>query len=250
MVVTIGVFLLRTESLEGAYEVIRTAEAADDVRTALVARGATIAVLDWRGEWEALERDASEALELATRMGAARFEAAAVPHLGVAMAAQGRVEQARATLRTAYAKGHEAGLAFYGPIILGVMALVTDEPERRRELLDEAQQLLEGGCVSHNYLRFYPYGMYVAWALGDADRLERYADALEAYAAAEPLPWTELFVPWGRTLARALRGEVDAAALRALRERVAEQELSLAAAPLDVLLGSAETAPFTRGSAR
>ena len=67
--------------------------------------------------------------------------------------------------------------------------------------------VLQQGCVSHNYFWFYRDAIEAALEFEDWDRAERYADALEAYARAEPLPWSDLFVARARALGRFGRGE-------------------------------------------
>ena len=66
--------------------------------------------------------------------------------------------------------------------------------------------VLQKGCVSHNYFWFYRDAIEAALEFEDWDRAERYADALEAYAHAEP-PWSDLFVARARALGRFGRGE-------------------------------------------
>jgi hypothetical protein len=44
---------------------------------------------------------------------------------------------------------------------------------------------------------------------GNWEKVDRYASALEDYTRAEPLPWTDLFIARGRTLAAFGRGKRD-----------------------------------------
>ncbi len=84
--------------------------------------------------------------------------------------------------------------------------------------LEEGEEILRSPCVSHNYLWFYRRGIEASLVMGDWDRAERYADALEAYTRAEPLPFTDYFIQWGRALAAHGRGRRDDAMTRELRE--------------------------------
>jgi hypothetical protein len=83
--------------------------------------------------------------------------------------------------------------------------------------LNEGEALLAAGCVSHNYLLFYPDAMEASLIAGDWDGIERYAAALEAYTRPEPLPWADLRIARGRALARYGRGERGELTLRELR---------------------------------
>jgi hypothetical protein len=83
--------------------------------------------------------------------------------------------------------------------------------------LTEGEALLATGCVSHNYLLFYPDAMEACLVAGDWDGAERYATALEAYTRPEPLQWANLRIARGRALARYGRGERGEPRLRELR---------------------------------
>ena len=83
---------------------------------------------------------------------------------------------------------------------MGALALTTDDPEERREALAEGESLLRAGSVAHNHFRFYRDTIDATLRAGDWDEAERLADALEAFAAPEPLPWTDFYVARGRAL--------------------------------------------------
>ena len=131
--------------------------------------------------------------------------------------ASGRPAEALKLLGEALATSRETGMEFFGPVILGALALTTEDPRDRRTALAEAEALLAAGCVSHNYLLFYPDAMEVSLNAGDWDGVERYAAALEAYTRPEPLPWAEFRIARARALAAHGRGERGEAVLRELR---------------------------------
>ena len=64
--------------------------------------------------------------------------------------------------------------------------------------------------------------MQVALDLGDLHEVERFAQALEDFTAAEPLPWSDFFVARGRALAAHARGE-GGTALVAELERLLDE---------------------------
>src|SRR5581483_5117309 len=85
-------------------------------------------------------------------------------------------------------------------------------------LLDEADALLAAGAVFHNHLIFGKDAIDACLAMGDWERAERHARALEACTRAEPLPMADFFVARGRALAAAGRdpGHADRATLERL----------------------------------
>lgn len=73
--------------------------------------------------------------------------------------------------------------------------------------MKDAEEILAGDCVGHNYIAFYRLAMEVSLRLGDWDEVDRFADALDAYCRPEPLPRTDFYIARGRALARYGRGE-------------------------------------------
>ena len=118
------------------------------------------------------------------------------------------------------------------------MLFRSDDAEMRR-LLVEGERLLAEGCVSHNHFHFYPDAMKIALAMSEWDETERYADALEAYTSAEPLPYTEFCIARGRALAAFGRGKRDDETmqeLKCLRDEAERVGLKTALSALDEAL--------------
>jgi hypothetical protein len=109
-------------------------------------------------------------------------------------------------------------MAFLGPTILGTAPLVADDETRRREALAEADALLAAGAVFHNHLMFGRDAIEACLEMGDWDRAEHYALALETCTRPEPLPLSDFFVARGRGLAAV--GRDPARADRAALERL------------------------------
>ncbi len=153
---------------------------------------------------------------LAREIGARRFEAEGQVLRGLAVLGLGDRSLAQATLADAVALAREAARTYCGPWALVSLALASEDAGACRALLDEGEQWLAAGCVSHNYFEFYRHAIEVSWRFGDSVRAARYADALEAYTQQERLPWADLVMRWGRTLARVDRSAPD----RTLREEL------------------------------
>jgi tetratricopeptide (TPR) repeat protein len=205
---------------EDALEAIEAAARVGDQRAEIVARMKflhaiyiSFAALDLT----AAREHAEIALALSRRLGARRFESEALIYVANIERASGRRVEALKLLKNALAISRETGTGFFGPAILGALAITTEEPQERQWALTEGEALLATGCVSHNYLLFYPDAMEACLIASDWDGVERYAAALEAYTRPEPLPWADLRIARGRALARYGRGERGEPTLRELR---------------------------------
>jgi tetratricopeptide (TPR) repeat protein len=175
-----------------------------------------------RGEFAAARTHAERAIALARQLGARRFEAEGLRFLAAVEAARGRRTRAARLVREALAISRETGMTYFGPCLLGWLALHTDDAEERPAALAEAEALLAAGSVSHNYIFFYHAAIEAALRADDWAAAERYAAALEDYTRPEPLPWADFIIARGRALAAWGRGERDGAAaerLRAVRDQ-------------------------------
>jgi hypothetical protein len=138
-------------------------------------------------------------------------------------------------------KEAESGMTFRGPTALGIYAITLDEPGLRRAILQEAELLLAGDCLDHNYIDFYEDAMQACLRAGDWDEVDRYAQALEDYTASEPIPRCKLFVDRGRALAAFGRENRDQYIIRELQrvyEETARAKLKFALPELEVALQS------------
>jgi len=67
--------------------------------------------------------------------------------------------------------------------------------------------MLARGAVGHNHLWYHRDAIEVFLSARDARGMIVHVEALEAYARAEPLPWSTLFAARGRCLAAVVQGE-------------------------------------------
>ena len=185
-------------------------------RAGLVAQVMGARVRAYRADWVGAIGEAAEALVLARRVGARRFEAEALGMLGLAQHGSGQRSEAQRTLEEACAASRAAGVRYTGPWVLAALALVSQDETKRASALAEGERLLGEGCVSHAQLHFYDLGIECALARGDAELAQRYAQALLDYTAREPLPFAEFHAQRGMLLARAARGERTASLQREL----------------------------------
>ncbi len=205
-----GLYLgpLADAELEG----VAAAEMASRVshhRAEMIGRLLVILVRTEAGRLTEVRRELDRAHGLAGRLGARNFEAMASIYSARLLALEGHRAEAMAEAKKAMEISRVAGIAFQGPMILGTIALLTEDPAICRDALAEAEALLAGGAVGHNYFWFYRDAIDVALTQEDWALAERYAAALEAYTASEPIVWADLIIARGRALAALGRGRSD-----------------------------------------
>ena len=212
-------------ALADALEAIDSSQRVGHQRAEMVARLTAGRVLAESGDYDAAHPHVERGLELAESLGASRFK----PFLLIYVA---RIRHARGApsgetlelMRQALDLSRQTGAGFLAPWVLSTLALVSDEREAALEALSEGEELLAKGCVGHNYYAFYRNAIEVALRLEDWREAERYADALTAYAAEEPVPWSEFISARSHALAAFGRGERGEANLRELERLRQEAE--------------------------
>lgn len=98
--------------------------------------------------------------------------------------------------------------------------------------------MLQKGTVSHNHFWFHQFAMKVTLQTGEWDRVGSYAQALEDFTRPEPLPLTEFYICWGRTLAAHGRGDRSDENRNEL-ERLRDQALEIGLKPALPMIESA-----------
>ncbi len=169
------------------------------------------------GKYELLEECAEQELDLSRTLGARAWEPLGLMWKGIALYAKGHQCEARETIMQAASMSRDVGRAFNAARIFGALALVADDIDIRESALDEGEMMLREGSVSHNYFWFYRFAMDALLGVGDWERVEAYATALEDYTRPEPLPWTDFYIARGRALAAFGRGNRNEASVRELR---------------------------------
>lgn len=196
------------EALADACEAIAAAARIGHLRAKMVAHHAAWFCRHSLMEFDAAWEDAEAALALSRQLGAQRFDAEALAMRAELHRIAGRSAEAAADSALALEICRRTGPAFVGPMVLGLRARILEEREARTATLDEGEALLRAGAVSHNQLFFGWDAIEVSLADGDWKAAERYAAALEAYTAAEPLPWSTFVVARARALAATGRGQL------------------------------------------
>jgi hypothetical protein len=149
--------------------------------------------------------------------------------------------RARRIAAEAIAVCREHGMGHIGPWVHGVCALVEDDPGARRRWLEQGEQQLALGCVSHNHVQLRELAIDVLLEIGDSAGVERECARIRDYTARESLPMSEFVMARGLALVRFARGERGTdllAGLRRLRASGAELELNTFLPALDAALGA------------
>ena len=221
------------------------AEAAAKVgnpRANMMARAGVAGVMVDLGDLGPAKQQSELALEMARQLGARRFETMPFFNLARIAAIQGCYSEAAKLAEEAVSISRDTGVKFLGPWALGVLALVTTDPNRQEWALAEGEKILGEGCAGHNHLNFFRDAMEVSLNRQSWDRVERYATALAEYTRAEPLVWSDFHIARGRALAAHGRGERDdriVAELRRLRDEARGVGLESAMPSLERALDAA-----------
>ena len=153
------------------------------------------------GELDQAHEAFAVSAEIANRVGAKRLEAQALEHLARTQVYAGKLPQARETGRRAVDIALEHGRNFVGPKALSALAMAEEDPKEQDRLLKLGADIISEGCVGHSHLHFYPDASAVMLARQEWDAAIRYAEALAAFTADEPLPMVDLSIHQTRTLA-------------------------------------------------
>ena len=157
-----------------------------------------------------------EAEALTARVGAQRFAAEILLYRAEGGMLAGDRARAADLAAQAMLICRETAIDLLGPAVLGMVAWSAINREACAAAIAEAEVLLEAGSVSHNPFMFRRYAIAAALALGNWAEVDRQADALEVYAAAEPMRWTTFFVARAKALANHGRAPADAECRQAL----------------------------------
>jgi class 3 adenylate cyclase len=205
------------ESLDDCRSVIELLTTTGQARGELISRNTSSWIHLDQGDLAQAEEHARKGLEAVERVGARSF----VPLFNDVIARirlqTGDRTGAIELLDESWKLSRETGVTFVGPVVLGAIAMATTDPGRRQEALHQGEAILNDGCASHNYFRFYRDAIEVSLRQQAWDKTDTYANALERYCGANRSPWPDFFIAQGRALAEAGRrgsGETIVARLK------------------------------------
>jgi class 3 adenylate cyclase/tetratricopeptide (TPR) repeat protein len=202
--------------------------------------GCTMGHLE-RGEVDLARPHAQAAIDLSRAIGARRFDPESVVLLAACVLYEGDRAQATAMVREALAKAGEH-MNYCGPMILGAMARVTDDPEERRRCLQEGEQILKAGAAAHNHLFFCREAIEIALDAHDWPGVLHYADLLERKFSAEPFAFVGYVAERARVLAAIGQGRREPALRMRLEQLLHTARTSRFALQLPALEAAAAVA--------
>jgi tetratricopeptide (TPR) repeat protein len=186
--------------------------------------------LVWSGRIAEAIPIVEEAYQLAKSIGAKRFLPVLLTYKADIALRQGDRAAAHALLQEALQTARD-DMAFFGAGIYGWLARTDPNREDVHRHLAEGQALLEGGSLSHNHIHYHLNAMEHGLERQDAPLALHHAAALEAYTAAEPLPFTTLFIERARAVVDVWQNPESAEAwqrLERLKQTAQEAGMALA----------------------
>lgn len=230
---------------EAVQEVRRAVEQARQVgglQVQVFAQTSLAQFLTESGRIEEAEHALDAGLSLARTTGSRRYESLNLYWRSELRLQQGRRDEARQSLDLALALARETGMGFVGAALFGRRARIADDANERALALQEGEALLQGPCLSHCHLWFYRDAIEACAAAADWERGSRYAQALETFVRAQPLPWALLLVERYRALRDAANSQTHDAGvpqLAAVRTMAVSAGLGWALPAIDQALAKA-----------
>jgi hypothetical protein len=185
-------------------------------RAEIIARESAFECYNHLADYAAAREHVTKALVLSRRLGAKRFEAEDLICTALLDFQEGKIGAAIENAEAALALCRAGGMKFIGPAVLGALARITADSNRRRDALAEGEALLHSGVLKHNHIWFYRQAMDLSLETAQWPEARRYADALEASFRDEPAPWSSFLAQRGRALAAWGEDTRDAAAVAEL----------------------------------
>jgi class 3 adenylate cyclase/tetratricopeptide (TPR) repeat protein len=211
-------------AIAGYREAVQLAVQINDPRAQMMALMIGGSFWSLVGDVDEGEKWLTSSMKIIRRIDARLFEGVCVYLLGRFALLRGDRHEARNLTQQGISilQESESGMTFGGPIALGILALAAADEAQCHATLAQAEAILEGGSVGHNYLNFYEDAMEACLQFGAWDEVDRYALALADYTSPEPLPRSNYFIARGRALADFGRGKRDATTLQTLQRLRAE----------------------------
>ncbi len=208
--------LRRAEALADVAAGAEIALRIGDLRSELLAELVAVEILHGRADAAPIENRLPRVFELVERIGSRRFMSEALVFKGHALRLRGRIADALRCLEEALEICRETGMGYMGAQVLGALAAMVEDSSRRRWLLQEGEEVLRAGAVSHNHLFFYRDAIQASLVERRWKAAEAYADRLEEVGRTDegPLPWSALHATVGRLQAARGRGRPAAAFAR------------------------------------
>ncbi len=171
----------------------------------------TSALLGWvyseMNEVELAKDHNENAMEIARNLGTLSFLAAVQSFDVRRRDVFSEREELHQTLTEAANVSRERGHGFHGPAILGALLLVTEDPDERSALVEEAEAILQEGSVGHNINWFYHDAIQAALNNREWDNLDRLRQGLKKNET-ENCKFNQFYIERSRILESIYRDQV------------------------------------------
>ncbi|MDH3763498.1 MAG: AAA family ATPase [Gammaproteobacteria bacterium] len=228
---TTRIYLNQTEqALQDALDSAELASLVGHKRAEIVSRLTAAWVLISMQALDAATLQAEQGLDIARNIGAHRFEPFLAESLACIRYYSGDSKKALSMISDAWSEVESQGIEeFIGPWVISSYALISNDDEKARRLLQQGSDLLRQGCIGHNYFHFYHNAIESCLLRQDWDHLPQYINAFEAYTLQESTPWSEFYINRGRLVAQAWQSDSTAGlstGLQGLKRQAEEAGLS------------------------
>jgi class 3 adenylate cyclase/tetratricopeptide (TPR) repeat protein len=192
----------------------------------------------WANDLTKAKDIVNEACDIARNVGAELMEGWGQMCLARIALQEGQREEARRLSAVTLDLYRKTGIRTWEPMVLGIMAEATDDPDQHHSLLSEGEKII-GTSTGEACFYFFRDAMGACLHAEKWDEVDRFARALEDYTSAEPLPLTDFFIARGRALAnfgRGIRDDETMQVLRHLRNEAERMGLNVALPALEEAL--------------
>ena len=238
MLGTVRIYLNENEqALSDVESSINTAQLVGHKRAEIVSRLTASWILADALRVVEAESHIDIAMEVASEIGAQRF----LPFLRECKSRclwySGKDVEALESIRIAFAEVEElTAEAFIGPWVLGSCALLSNTAEEAEHFLDQADRILEIGCVGHNYYRFYIAAIDTTIKFNLYERTTQYIKKFRKFTEEEPCPWSDFYLKRGKGLLGRYNSNIDKKEITRLIDFASSKQLISSIALLETAL--------------
>ncbi|GGY36340.1 ATP-binding protein [Pseudoduganella albidiflava] len=209
------------DALEDALQSAELGARVGNRRAEIVSRLTAGWVLLADGQVPAARVQVETGLELARKIGAARFEPFLNESLARVLLLEGQPAAAHEAILSAWRQVEQLRLErFIGPWVVSTLATLEPDRTLRDEALQRGATLIEQGCVAHNVYRYYVNAIEARLLHDELDAARALASAFADFVSAEPCPWAAYHLELARHWA-ACRLRPDPSAMAALEATLA-----------------------------
>jgi tetratricopeptide (TPR) repeat protein len=209
-----------TEAREDGLEAIRACQEYGHLRGEMNANALLGWVYSELHDRESARKHNENAIAIAHKLGTLNFVAAVKAFDCRSRDVVTEKQEIKQNLDEALAISRELGHGFHGPAIIGALLLVTDDPAERDSYIEEAERILEEGCVGHNNYWFYQDAIQAALNYREWDNLPRFRSLLVKHDDGSVCEMNQFYIARSEVLESIYRGRVTESVLARRQELI------------------------------